>query len=619
MVSDKNRQPNPPRQRRFRPDQGGGVTIPIGRQLLSSLKEIKPRVSSDPRIDEAKAFLEAGKKGEAAARYRAVLRDDPNQPEALDGLSDLLMTLGFPAQALPLLERLGKRRLDSASVRIRKAQALSQMDRLDEALIASVKAVELRPGDPRTHINLGTTLSRMGQPAAAAEAFERAIELDPQDLLAHFKLGECQLELAQAEQAVQSFRTAVNGDPSYAEAWCGLGQALLQTGQSSQAQQALKRARSQRPRDGLIALFIGEAYADAGESRLAIPELQRAVELLASEPDAVNNPLRPVGGMDDPLARAHYLLATALLGNGQLGPGWTEFSWRYRYIRGLGKRIPNPPWNGERLNGKVLRVNWEQSMSDTIQFLRFLRFVKYRGAKVLFECQQPLKGLLQGVAGIDWLMGSEDKAAPVIHDVGTTLLELPRLLDVDLETIPAAVPYLYAPSAASNRIKPRIRGKGIRVGLVWSGYERHAGHPDRTLPMQALAGLMDVPGVSFFSLQGGVQAEAIRHLPDGKKPRRLDLHIHGLEDLAAALGQMDLLIGVESLPIHLAGAMGRSAWVLLPREPDWRWQLEMKQSIWYPTLRLFPQQGSDGWEGVIHSVKTELQQFVRANQSKQRR
>lgn len=619
MDPDKPSQASTPRQRRFASKQGGGISIPIGRQLLSNLKELKPATAADPRIEEAKALLDAGNQGEAAAKYRAVLRDDPNQAEALDGLSELLMTLGFPAQALPLLERLGKRRLSSASVRMRKAQALMQMGRLDEALIAAVKAVELRPSNPRTHINLGNTLSRMGQPGAAAEAFERATELDPQDLLAHFKLGECRLELSQAEPAAQSFRLAVNGDPGFAEAWCGLGRALLQTGQSAQAQQALQRARSRRPEDGLIALSIGQAYADAGELKPAITELQRAVELLASEPNAVNNPFRPVGGLEDPLAQAHYLLATALLGDGQLGPGWTEFSWRYRHIRGLGKRIPNPAWKGERLNGKVLRVNWEQSMSDSIQFLRFLRFVKYRGAKVLFECQQPLKPLLKDVAGIDWLIGNEDKNAAIQYDVGTTLLELPRLLDVDMESIPAAVPYLYAPTTATSRIKPRIRGKGVRVGLVWSGHERNAGHPDRTLPMADMAKLMDVPGVSFFSLQSGVQAEAIRQLPDGKKPRRLDLHIHALDDLAAALGQMDLLIGVESLPIHLAGAMGRSAWVLLPREPDWRWQLEMKQSVWYPTLRLFPQQSADGWEGVINSVKIALQQFTRANQSKHRR
>jgi hypothetical protein len=306
----------------------------------------------------------------------------------------------------------------------------------------------------------------------------------------------------------------------------------------------------------------------------------------------------------------HLELGRLLMRRGEFRPGLTEFErhWRLKgRVNGV-PRLPISPWNGMSLpRGRVLLVA-DQGAGDSIQFARYIRVVAERCREVVLAAPPELADLLGTASGVTRVVTRYEDAGSV--DAFCVLSSLPFLLGTTLETIPGIVPYLTVDPARGEAWKARLDAqtpRGLpRVGIAWDGNPAHPGDRWRSTRLAAWRSLLDVPGVSFISLQNRASRQDRASVAAG---RRLIDFADGRDDFAetAALVQaVDLVVSVDTSIAHIAGALAKPAWVLLARLPDWRWLLHRDDSPWYPTLRLFRQDASARWDGVFQRTTERL-------------
>jgi hypothetical protein len=295
---------------------------------------------------------------------------------------------------------------------------------------------------------------------------------------------------------------------------------------------------------------------------------------------------------------------------GDFRRGWPEYEWRLKTNSMAEPPSGKPRWNGEPLKNKTILVEAEQGHGDTIQFVRYLPRVKALGATVILGCQPTLRNLLTEAVGADRVLSQGDLAPP--FDTETTLLSLPGIFQTLPKTIPTEVPYLRVPQGSGAQAKTAIAQHAgtFRVGLVWAG-GIYTKNPHRSVRMEQFSALFDIEGAKFFSLQKGKASAELKTFPQ-VAIADLDRYLGDFSDTAAAIQEFDLVISVDTAVAHLAGALGKPVWTLLPFVPDWRWMLEREDSPWYPTMRLFRQPRPGDWASVIKRVSEELKALVGA-------
>jgi hypothetical protein len=257
------------------------------------------------------------------------------------------------------------------------------------------------------------------------------------------------------------------------------------------------------------------------------------------------------------------------------------------------------------IGGRTLLVHAEAGMGDTIQFCRYLPMVEATGARIVFEVQSALVAL---VSTLECRLTLVHGGQELPHfDAHCPLMSLPLAFRTEVATIPAAVPYLYADEHKRRQWRDRLGEKrGLRVGLVWAGNPEHGNDQNRSVALKALGPLLDLP-VEFHSLQreyrDGDEAWLGRQAPLIRDHRQ---ELNDFSDTAALAAELDLVISVDTSVAHLAGALGRPVWILLPFVPDWRWLIERTDSPWYPSATLFRQSRLGDWDSVIGKVRGEL-------------
>jgi len=515
---------------------------------------------------------------EAEACCRAALACDEQHLDALLTLAALLARHRRDAEAEACYAQALQAAPHSVAAHADFGALLVSLGRLADAERCLMQALALEPDDPAALTNLGLLLAKSGRQAEAEPCHRRALANAPAHAPTRSailcNLGNLLAELRRDDEAETCLREAISIDPASAAAHCNLGVLLRDTDRPEEAESSLRQALALRP--------------------------------------------------DYRLAEMH--LSSLLLARGAFAEGWRLHEARHDpELRDNG--IPPPPfamrrWQGEPSDGLSLLVWPEQGLGDQIQFARFAPLLKQRGAaRVTLVCQRPLKRLFDTLEGIDEVFAADvvDNrfSVPGVdlshHDRWVFPLSLPHALGIELDTLPAAIPYLQAPAErlaeASQRLAPRD-GR-LRVGLVWRGNPKHDNDADRSLPgLATLAPLWSVPGVSFISLQAGSAGGAAHEPPAGQPLQHLGGGFRDFADTAAVLANIDLLICVDTSIAHLAGALGRPCWVLLPRhKTDWRWLEERDDSPWYPgTLRLFRQAKRGDWTPLIEAVREALDQ-----------
>lgn len=455
--------------------------------------------------------------------------------------------------------------------------------------------LELEPAALTALNNRGLTLHRLQRPAAAEAAFLQALALYPEEAALHSNFGlllESQGRLVEAERAQ---RRAGQLAPRAAEIWANLAGVLLKAGREEEAESLYRQAIRLQPEDLAAYSNLAVLLSDSGRPAEAEACFRRALSIA---PDYL--PLQ-------------MNLGQLLLQQGRLSEGWPYYEGRQHiHQKWLGGAAPScPQWQGQALAGQRIVVMPEQGLGDEIQFSRYLPWLKAQGAaQVTLVCRPSQKALLQTLPGPDLVLDLD--AAPGVlasHDYWVFLLSLPRHAGTELASIPATIPYLFPDPQRVARLAPLLAGAGRRVGLVWWGNPRHANDESRSLPdLQVLAPLWAVAGQRFFSLQKGAAAGA--DAPAGQPLTDLGPALADFADTAAVLSQLDLLITVDTAVAHLAGALGRPCWLLLPcYKTDWRWLLGRSDSPWYPSLRLFRQERRGDWQEPVARLAEALRQL----------
>jgi hypothetical protein len=327
--------------------------------------------------------------------------------------------------------------------------------------------------------------------------------------------------------------------------------------------------------------------------------------------------LRQLAEAADALRQAHTLkpgMPEALFNEsllrllqGDYAAGWRlhEHRWATEQ-RGAGRGFGAPLWLGDApVAGRTILLHAEQGLGDTLQFARYAPLLAERGARVILEVPPPLVALLAGLGGVERIV-ARGEPLPVF-ELHCPLLSLPLAFGTTIDTIPAAVPYVSVPESHRRKWAARVPSGGVRrVGLVWYGNRQHRNDRLRSLPAEALGPLLTMAGVQWHCLQKGAGSAADAAVAASARMVNLTAEIADFADTAAYLEQLDLVVTVDTSVAHLAGALGRPVWVLLPFVPDWRWLLEREDSPWYPTARLFRQPALRDWDAVLRRVAAAL-------------
>lgn len=358
--------------------------------------------------------------------------------------------------------------------------------------------------------------------------------------------------------------------------------ALMADGQPEAAEALLNRSPLAAGGPPVLWRLLAQALRQQGRLE-ACADIQR--QLVDAQP----------GDLD-----MRFDLAETLLLLGDFDRGWREYRFRYRleHTQLFERKVQRPRWDGRKMNGGTLLIHDEQGFGDAFQFLRLVAEAKRQsGAQVVLEVMPEVLPLARRLAGYDRIVARGDLPPP--FDMHCELMSLPHALRLQPSALPGPVPYLSADPDRVERWRRRLDGVPRPwVALVWAGRPTHSNDRNRSLRLDDLAPLAR-PGVSFLALQKGPAATQAAQPPAGMELLALDGEIHDFEDSAALLELADLLISIDSSPVHLAGALSRPAWVLLPFVPDWRWLTGRDDSPWYPSLRLFRQPGRGDWPGAL--------------------
>jgi Flp pilus assembly protein TadD len=559
----------------------------------------------DPRATQALFNLgllhaNAGRDDEAEIFYRRAIEAGPHNAAAWCNLGMLLAGLGRDGQAEQCLRRAAALAPGDAGALACLGALLDKGGRAQEAEPCLRQVLVLAPAHVGAHCNLGLLLARTGRHAESEESYRRAIALDGRCAAAHANLGLLLGALGRDAEAERHLRAAVALDPAATEVHSNLANLLAKLERLDEAEGLYRQAIALRPDAPAAYANLAAMLAQCGREAEAERYFRRA---LARAPGH---------------ALARLNLGYLLLAQGRLGEAWDFHESR------CDPTLPNPGtvapalkfarWQGQPLAGKSLLVWPEQGLGDEIQFCRYVPLLKAQGARhITWVCKAPLKPLLETLDGVDTILTGDAAQIPD-HDYWTFPLSLPRHAATTLATIPAQPPYLSARPERALHWAQRMPGQALpghelRVGLVWRGNPDNPNDADRSLPdLAVLAPLWSVTGVRFISLQKGPGEDQARNPPPAQPLTHLGSEIADFGDSAAIVHGLDLLITVDSAIAHVAGALAKPCWVLLPaHKTDWRWLQERSDSPWYPRhMRLFRQRRRGRWDEVVQQILAAL-------------
>lgn len=432
---------------------------------------------------------------------------------------------------------------------------------------------------------LGVLAGDFGNHDEALKLIGQAIRIKPDVAFFHNSFGNVISAGGDKHGAIDAYRRALALDAGSLEARANLASALRDSGRLVEAKAEFERCLAAQPDMPELHNNYGLLLKAQGKYDEALKHYTRARALRADYPDAEWN----------------EFFVRALTGD--LATAWKLQEARWKMPGVVRPTLPSPEWDGSDLTGKTILLFGEQGLGDSIQFIRYAPLVKARGGKVILACPPVLSELMRTVDGIDRVV-SEGEPPP--HDCHAALLSLPRIFGTTLEAIPAQAPYINADTTRVAAWRDELSGlSGLKVGVVWRGRPTHANDLNRSMKASLFKKILNQPAVSAVVLQKDAQPKELKAM--GVPAFEAGPRLESFADTAALIEALDLVVSVDTSVCHLAGALGKPIWVLLPFAPDWRWLLDRADTPWYPSMRLFRQPAIGDWDSVIAAVANALE------------
>ena len=507
-------------------------------------------------------LLIAGGRFSSAERECRQMLQAANDPELIYILAIIKGCRKDYPSAVALFEETGRHLPDRPDI-IYNFGVICQADgNLTRAVALWQRAVTLDPAMKDAHYNLGKAFSALKQMNHAERAYKQALALCPADARTLYNLGNLKFQQYCFDEAEDLFRKAARSKPSWIDPWLNLGMTLSRAGRLEDADRCYGNALKLDPQN----------------------------------------------------AEAHWNRSINLLLNGNYREGWKEYEWRFKRKEWKSiypHRLKGRRWDGSRFCGKRLFIHSEQGFGDTIQFVRYLPQVKSLGGDIIFEVREELYELLLDFPGVDKLtVMSVDHPLEEAYDCYIPLMSLTGLFKTTVATIPDSVPYIFACPERQAYWQKRINSRQPKIGLVWAA--KPTDENQKSCPLEMFRPLFDLHRTAFYSLQKDNAADQLKITAPGVV--NLGDDFETFADTAGAIECLDLVISVDTAVAHLAGAMGKPVWLLLPWAADWRWLTDRSDSPWYPTMRIFRQPRPGDWKGAVSLVNDSLGPWIGKNQ-----
>lgn len=476
-----------------------------------------------------------------------------------------------------------------------------QQKRYAEAKTILLQAIDIKLELWQAHFNLGIVFQEQNYSDEAITSFERAIELEPNFAECHWRLGNLLLENKQYQQAINAFRHTLALDPNLPEVQTNLGTALFNLGRFDEALDHYRQALKMKEHH-ITHYLAGNACKELLLWKPAIEHYQRALTIA---PDCF---------------LAHYQLAFILLLLGDYEHGLAHFEQRFalqeelEWLKPIKKIIScfgvERYWRGQNLAEKRLLVITEQGLGDSLMLLRYLPLIKEakQAAKLQVVCDAPLARLVLNLPAVDDVVVKPAELFNDSFDFYCTTMSLPYLFETRLENIPSA-PYLRIPEQEITNWARRFdAAPGLKVGIAWAGNKKLDTDAVRSIPLRKFASLMSFPGITWINLQKNGSAIQLEEV-DFPLLDWMD-ECQDFQDTGALMKNLDLIITVDTSVVHMAGALGRTTWLLNRYGSEWRWLLDREDSPWYPSVRIFRQPAANDWDSVIERIASELKTLI---------
>ena len=546
--------------------------------------------TSDPAqaFAEALALFREGRLDPAEKIAARLHKAFPDHFDILHLAGLIKLQQGRAAAALGLIEAALARNPQSPEALANLAMALSALDRNAEALAAVDKALTLAPDSLDALNNRGTVLLKLHRADEAADVFAQLLAREPRHLGVRMNRANALAEAGRPAEALADYDAVLAVAPMQAEAHYNRGNALRALDRHADAVAAYDRALALRPDYGNALLNRALARQSLGQAKEALADLDQVLARDKASADAQHN-------------RA---LLQLTLGDFRGFAGY-EYRWQRTGMPAKRRSFGKPLWLGEYpLARKTILLHAEQGLGDTIQFARYAPLLARAGATVMLEAPAELTSLLARIDGVARVVPAGEPLPP--FDVHCPVGSLPLALRTDPATIPAEIPYLTADPSRVESWRARLQSlPAPRVALAWSGRAAHVNDRNRSIALSQLAPLLAAPA-GFVSVQRELREADAQVLSEQPQVLHVGAELHDFDDTAAVLSLADVVITVDTAVAHVAGALGRPTWILVPFWPDWRWMLDRADSPWYPTARLFRQPTPGDWTSVIEAVRREL-------------
>lgn len=518
--------------------------------------------------------------------------------------------------------------MGAAESLIQEGNGLLAQGKFEEAAARYRGAIAADASNVNARINLGFVLNELGRYEAAREQLEHTIRLEPNSADAHYLLGLVAEAQGDTDAAIGYLAAATGIKPDFAFAWRDLCRVQFHAGRVREALRSGELGLGADCRMAELHNFLGNIHLHEGDFGQALVCYDKALSVDPGLFQACANKgvaLHELGRFADALdsfeqalrlnpdfSEATYGASLTRLLLGDFGRGWQQYEARWQHKEQIGKQEfrmalrshAQPQWRGDgSLQGRTILLHAEQGLGDTIQFCRYAERVAALGARVILEVPPVLAPLLGSLKGVKHLVRSGDQLPE--FDCHCPLLSLPLAFRTDTRDI-SGMPYLQAESGKARIWQERLgESRQPRVGLVWSGGTAHRNDRNRSIPLEQFRAAL-VGGIAPVCLQKEIRAadrEVLKQCPD---IRAFEAELEDFTDTAALIEQMDLVITVDTSVAHLAGALGKETWILLPHVPDWRWLLQREDSPWYDSVRLFRQPARGDWPSVMQQVRNRL-------------